>query len=170
LHSPDEPLAVPARRRGRRPWEITRYSAGARQLLYRSIPLVAAVRLALWALPTCTLFQHAARWAEHAERHPSRGRPTEYYVAWAVRAAGRRVPRASCLTQALAGQILLGMYGFTSTIRIGVAREAGGAFVAHAWLEVGSHERPLIGDRIDLERYTRLPDVAEVAAHAGLRL
>ncbi len=170
MHSPEEHQPVPIRRRARRPWEIVKYSPSARRLLYRSIPLVAAVRLALWMLPSRFLFRQAARWVEHAEKNPSRGKPTDHFVAWAVRAASRRVPGASCLTQALAGQILLGMYGFPSRLRIGVAHEANGAFIAHAWLQVAGHDRPLIGDRADLDRYTCLPDVGDVAPPEGLRV
>ena len=44
-------------------------------------------------------------------------------LEWAVRAAGRRVPMASCLTQALALQFLLGRSGHFSEVLIGVRKD-----------------------------------------------
>ncbi|PBB86520.1 lasso peptide biosynthesis B2 protein [Mesorhizobium sp. WSM3876] len=55
-------------------------------------------------------------------------------VAWGVAAAARIVPGASCLTQALAGQYLLARQGSASNIRIGIERDTGAEFRAHAWL------------------------------------
>jgi hypothetical protein len=56
-------------------------------------------------------------------------------VAWAIRRVSRFVPRATCLTQAVAGRLMLARRGHTSRVNIGVARAAGGGLRAHAWLE-----------------------------------
>jgi hypothetical protein len=58
-------------------------------------------------------------------------------VVWAVGLVSRTVPGATCLTQALAAQVLLSRHGCGSRLRIGVARAAAGGLVAHAWLESG---------------------------------
>ncbi|CAN7283318.1 lasso peptide biosynthesis B2 protein [Mesorhizobium sp. LjNodule214] len=60
-------------------------------------------------------------------------------VAWGVAAAARRVPYASCLTQALAGQYILARQGNASKIRIGIERDTGTQLKAHAWLMSGNH-------------------------------
>lgn len=60
-------------------------------------------------------------------------------IAWGVAAAARFVPRASCLTQALAGQYLLARGGKTSKIRIGIERGTGMQLKAHAWLVSGDY-------------------------------
>jgi hypothetical protein len=52
----------------------------------------------------------------------------------AVRISARLVPGASCLTQALAGQVLLARHGLASDILLGVRKDQAGAFKAHAWL------------------------------------
>ena len=79
-------------------------------------------------------------------------------LAWAVRAAARRVPRASCLTQALALDALMAVANHRAAIRLGVARRRDGTFEAHAWVE---HEgKVLIGGRRDLERFSVLPSDA----------
>lgn len=56
-------------------------------------------------------------------------------VGWAVEAAGRHVPGATCLAQALVAQVLLAMRGAKSTLEVGVAREASGGLDAHAWVQ-----------------------------------
>jgi hypothetical protein len=64
-------------------------------------------------------------------------------AVWAVRAVAARVPRASCLTQAVAASLLLRRYGHEATLRLGVARRDRG-LQAHAWVESGG--RTVIGE------------------------
>ena len=73
-------------------------------------------------------------------------------IAWAVEAAARRIPRASCLIQALAADAMLRRSGRLPDLHIGVARE-GSAFEAHAWLELDG--TVLVGNHV-LHRYTPL--------------
>lgn len=121
------------------------------RLLLHAWWLVAAVRLGLWLVPFAWLRQWAARATRVRTRR--RSSPPVERVAWAVVVTSRAVPRATCLTQALAGQVLLARYGYPARLHIGVARAGAGGLEAHAWLESG--ERIVIGDR-ELERYTHL--------------
>jgi hypothetical protein len=75
-------------------------------------------------------------------------------MRWAVEVAGRYVPGATCLTQALALQIWLGRHGQSAALRLGVARGAGERLEAHAWLE---HEGRVIIGAAERPRYTPLP-------------
>lgn len=77
-------------------------------------------------------------------------------LAWAVRAAARRVLMASCLTQAIALESLLAEADEVGIVRFGVARKPDGAFEAHAWVEHAG--RILIGDLPDLDRFAVLPE------------
>ena len=52
-----------------------------------------------------------------------------------MRLASCYVPRATCLVQALAAQVLLSWQGLDSHLRIGVALSADKEFEAHAWVE-----------------------------------
>lgn len=61
--------------------------------------------------------------------------PTVEDITWAVRRVSRSVPGATCLTQALAAQLLLSRRGHASRLRIGVTRPADERLRAHAWLE-----------------------------------
>jgi hypothetical protein len=69
----------------------------------------------------------------------------------AVSFASRVVPKASCLTQALALRWMLNRRGIASTLRFGVARPDGQKLAAHAWLECDG--RIIIGGRQSAEKY-----------------
>ncbi|MGB5086228.1 MAG: lasso peptide biosynthesis B2 protein [Methylocystis silviterrae] len=55
-------------------------------------------------------------------------------VSRALARAARHVAGATCLSQALAGTVLLRRYGHRATLCIGVAKSEG-EFGAHAWVE-----------------------------------
>ena len=98
--------------------------------------VLVAVRLGLWIVPFASLRRWTARLAR--PRDPSSGAvpvPAER-IAWAVRAAGRRVPGGqNCLARALTAQTLLARYGHPAWLRIGVAHTTQQGFHAHAWVE-----------------------------------
>ena len=120
---------------------VLRLTAREWALLATALPVVVLLRLGLWLLPFKVLRSAVSRLAR-PDSKPSR-RLTPKQVAWAVRAVSRCVPRATCLTQALATQAILAFLGFIATLRIGVAPGANGALEAHAWLEYG--DRIIIG-------------------------
>jgi len=85
----------------------------------------------------------------------SADRPAEC-LAWAIQTASMGVPRATCLAQALALQVLLRRRGIDCRLRLGVAHDATAGLVAHAWLE--SEGRVLIGNQ-ELSRYSPLVEL-----------
>jgi hypothetical protein len=104
-------------------------------LLLRALFLLIRVRFGLWLLP----YRSVSRWAQSASQ-PSRHKQSQPIwnideICRAITLAARFVPGASCLTQALVGQILLGQAGYAVTLQIGVLRKGGGPLQAHAWLE-----------------------------------
>src|SRR3954466_1466498 len=125
-----------------------------RWLFLRALPLVVSVRVALWVLPW--------RWSLSLTRRMSVARPrrapgtVDQVVQAVVRAAGR-VPRATCLTRAVATSVMLGRRGTPASIRFGVARDAGGKFIAHAWVE--SEGRIVVGGTTSPRRYASFPAV-----------
>jgi hypothetical protein len=68
------------------------------------------------------------------------------------------VPGASCLTQAIAGLLLLRRHGYAARFCVGVARGAAGDVCAHAWLE--REGKVVIGGPAQI--FTRLPDLGAV--------
>lgn len=121
-----------------------------RRLLVKAFLLVAAVRLGLWLLPFSTQRRILSR-LDQVHPRPSRVAVSPDRIAWAVVVASRYVPRATCLTQALATQLLLKKAGVLALLRIGVAKDAKGVFQAHAWVE--NRGKVLIGG-CDLANYT----------------
>ena len=133
--------------------------ARERKLLLRSVLLVAAVRIALWTLPF--------RWVrlvvgERRAVSPGLTAIPVKRLTWAVQAAARRIPGASCLTQAFALQYLMGRAGHGAEVHIGVAKDAARGFEAHAWVEHGG--AVVLGDDGELERYAPVLALAPVGA------
>lgn len=127
------------------------------RLAWHALWRVVWVRLALWRWPFARVRASLVRRRVH--RHG--GSPAlalardPKALAWAVRAAARRLPPASCLTQALALESLLADAGLGADLRIGVARRADGSSEAHAWLERDG--QALIGGVPGMERFAVLP-------------
>ncbi|MFO1086730.1 MAG: lasso peptide biosynthesis B2 protein [Reyranellaceae bacterium] len=96
-----------------------------RRLLLHALVTLIGVRVALRFVPLDRLRHPAGRTRRCA-------RPADR-VAWAVRAASRRLPGTTCLASALAAQRLLSREGHVCELTIGVARNDRG-FAAHAWV------------------------------------
>ncbi len=128
-------LSLPARRRA---------------LLVKAALLLGFVRIGLKTLPFQKMRSIVDRISETSKSAKQPSSAEE--VVWAVDTLGRRMP-GSCLTQALAAQVLLGRRGLPTRIHIGAVREDEEQFLAHAWLE--SEGEVLIGGH-ELERYTPL--------------
>jgi hypothetical protein len=116
------------------------YSALERRLVVKAWFTLIVVRVLLWVVPY--------RWIEARVMAPPSAPavtvpPTD--IARAVTRAAKLVPFATCLTQALAGGLLIRRAGSRAVIHFGVARGDAG-FKAHAWLEsdggilIGGHE------------------------------
>jgi hypothetical protein len=114
-------------------------------LLFVTVLLVAHVRTALFLLPSRLSLRMVRRLSTVSDNAPREPRPAAETIAWAIATASRVVPGASCLTQAVAGKLLLRHYGFRANLCIGVARGDEGAFYAHAWIERDG--RVLIGGK-----------------------
>jgi hypothetical protein len=102
-----------------------------RRLLFEAAFIVLAVRIMLRWL-TLGNVQRALgdismEWRSHTPCAPER-------IAWAIRKAASPLADSNCLVQALAGQALLVRYGYESLLTIGVAKDGGDRFAAHAWV------------------------------------
>lgn len=126
--------------------------------------LVALVRLGLYLLPSRMTLHLLRSLADSAPRAIRRRRPSAARLVAAVEHAGRRVPNATCLTQAVAAKLLLRHFGYPGRLCVGVARDAGGSYRAHAWLEDGG--RILIGGA-ESRAYARLAAFDASARRAG---
>ena len=125
-------------------------------LLVEALVIVGAVRLALWMAPFNLLRGFIARQSVRVSRRGRRQSVEK--LARAIELTSRFVPAASCLTQALAGQALLGRAGYASTLRIGVRNDPAGLLKAHAWLDCDGIT-VLGGEALGVDQYTPLPPI-----------
>ena len=117
-----------------------------RILIVRALGWVLLARVGLWFVPF-------SRLRAVADRVTQGGRPADpRRIAWAVEAIARRIPRASCLTQALAADAMLRRSGRLPNLQIGVVKDRD-LLEAHAWVELDG--TVLVGNH-DLDRYTPL--------------
>jgi len=131
-----------------------RLSPSERSLLPRVALLLAAIRLALWLVPCARLRRFLGQPLLAAAFAPDLVRVPVERLVWAVQAASRPIPAASCLTQALALQFLLTRSGRPSSIRIGVTKHDGSGFHAHAWVDCAG--QTLLDRPEDVACYTPL--------------
>jgi hypothetical protein len=131
-----------------------------KNLLIRAAWLLWICRLGLWLLPFKVLRRHLAK-AERRSASKLKGGTLEINkIIWAVAVASRYVPVATCLTRALAGEVLLKQHRAPARLRIGVMKNQRGAFQAHAWIE--SQGQVVIGNVPDLAGFTELPSAGEL--------
>jgi len=120
-----------------------------RKLALAALALLAAVRIALWLLP----FRRLIRWLRKSSvRRSGQAGCAPRRVAWAVRLAGRYMPAATCLPQALTAYLLLNRQGHSSCLRIGVAYVP--EFEAHAWVECDGEV--VVGGSAGLDRFANI--------------
>lgn len=120
-----------------------------RRLLLDAVVWLALMRAAILCVP----FRRITRWLHLQEGVVESELSNEEYtraveIARMIALGSARTPwLCTCLTQTLAGMVLLRRHGLTGTLYLGVTHEKG-AIAAHSWLSCGS--RILIGDTGDM--------------------
>lgn len=133
--------------------KFLRLPSPERHLLLKAVFLLGGIKLGLSLLPFPVLRQLLTRARGVSGKGEHISRPSVERSGWAVMVAGRYVPRATCLAQALAVQVLLVQQGHVARLCIGVAKGPRGQLEAHAWVE--SQGRVVIGGPT-CKRYTPL--------------
>ena len=139
-------------------FRFLKYPFPERLILVQVTILLVSIRVALIFLP----FRTISRFTQSMRREKSDPNAVEIVsmkrILWAINRAGGSILRdRACLTQALAGQVLLNRCGISTRVKIGVLKDREGHFQAHAWLE--NDGQVLLGGKVaDLKHYTVLPD------------
>jgi hypothetical protein len=116
--------------------KFVRLDSRERRIVVEAAVSVVFVRILLTILPFRLVRRlSGGRTRPAPMRASERNAVTPAELANAVVRVSRSVPRATCLTQALALDGLLRRHGHAGKIRIGVAKDTGGALTAHAWVE-----------------------------------
>jgi hypothetical protein len=143
---------------------VLRNSFSEQRLLIKTLALVWGIRLGLWILPFSALSDVVARISAGSpldSAGPQQNLQLAKRISSAVRRASRYVPAASCLTKAMATQVLLSRRGQISNLIIGVNKNPEGVLGAHAWVE--SNGKIIMGWRSDLRSYTILRRLGEIS-------
>jgi hypothetical protein len=109
-----------------------RLSSNRKGLFIKSLILISFIRLSLYLFSFSKVKKISKRFSRSNNNQNDTKSINE--IVWAVKIASKYVPRATCLTQAITGQILLSRYNNPSKLKIGVMKEE--EFEAHAWLEI----------------------------------
>lgn len=128
---------------------LFRLPGAERRLLANAFWRLIAARLGLILFPVRMLSRQEPR-----KQAATPGAFTLRQAVWAVGAAARRLPGTRCLAQSLALQALLREAALRSELRIGVAKNADGGLIAHAWVVC---EGEPIAFNEDLGRYSAFP-------------
>lgn len=108
-----------------------------RRMLGKVALLLGLTRLGLTLLPFRVVQRVGGVLARRGRPRPApvQGAVTRRTI-WAINALGKRMLGTKpCLTQALVTQWLLQRQNIDSVLRIGVAKDAEGRLLAHAWVE-----------------------------------
>jgi hypothetical protein len=125
-----------------------------RGLLAKAAVLLCAMRLSVCLLPFRTLQFFVSRAKRSSIRRCKTDRISLDQITWAVTVASRYLPgKTSCLSKALAAQILLARAGYSTQMQVGIARGDEGKLKGHAWVEFQG--KILFGD--DGSSYTLIP-------------
>ena len=134
--------------------KFLRLERGERRLLVRCACVLAAMRVGLCVVSLRKLHALVTRAARRRRALPAARRHSVEDIEWAIRAAARHVPGATCLPQALAAELMLTRHGHPARLRIGMAMTGNRTLEGHAWVE--SDGAIVLGGH-DLTRYTPLP-------------
>lgn len=145
-----------------------RNSLSDQRLLMTALVLVVCVRVGLKLLPFRVVRGMVANVKSRYRQPQSQDLQVVTKVSSSVRRVSKYVPGASCLTQALATQVLLTRRGQISNLRIGVNKDVEGDFKAHAWVE--SEGKIIIGQIRNLRIYRVLNRLEEVNSECDFRV
>jgi hypothetical protein len=112
---------------------LFRLSKSELLLTFQAVTLVAAIRVGLWLFA----YDRVRRYLRYLQCQPgiSKGSLSATRITRLVSVAAGMIPRANCLTRALAAEVLLRRYGHHACLRIGVAKGDSEGLRAHAWVE-----------------------------------
>jgi hypothetical protein len=133
----------------------------SRKALFAWVSLMLlVVNLALRLFPFARVYRFLKRWRRpprKAAQQSAQSAAAEA-VCWAVMRAGTFwLGNEGCLSQALLGEMLLGL---PARLCIGIRKEENGAMLAHAWVEASG--QILIGGETSLSTFQRFPEIQRV--------
>ena len=108
-------------------------------LLVKSLILIIFIRIFLYTFSFSTVKNISKKISKPNNNYKDKISIDD--IVWAVQNMSIYVPRATCLTKAITGQIIFSKYNYHSKLKIGVKKN--NYFEAHAWLEIDG--KPVLG-------------------------
>lgn len=130
-----------------------RLTRSEKYILIEALILLWLIRLMLWVFPF-SLSQKIIKEITISKDEKQSDKFSVKKIIWAVELMSNYTLNATCLTQALATQILLTKYNYSSRVLIGVSKNKQ-EFEAHAWVE--SHDLIVLGN--SETHYTPIMDI-----------
>ncbi|MBN2303393.1 MAG: lasso peptide biosynthesis B2 protein [Anaerolineae bacterium] len=135
------------------------HSGEERALLLQALIHLMVIKLGVVVLPFKIMHRLVSALVPEDNRSISGDTGEIDRVIWAIRAASHYVPRATCLPQALATQVMLGRRGYSTQLCIGFMQDNDtGRLKGHAWVE--RQGQILIGD-IGVSQFTLLTSLEQ---------
>jgi len=134
--------------------KYVRLSRKEKKLFGRAILLLISWRIRL----AYQSFERAARHNSQASAQFFASRPQSspsQRIAALLDAAARIIPFSTCLSKALAGNVLFSSHGYKTKLHIGVSKENDGSLKAHAWLTLD--DKIITGFVEDICCYKEMP-------------
>lgn len=136
--------------------KFLRLPVAEKKLFFHALYLLTVYRVRLRTIPIQKLFYRVQSLSQ-TNLPASPGPVSPARMARLIRIASHFIPGSTCLSNALAAQILFSSYGHKTKLHIGVARDQKNTFEAHAWLSLEG--AIIIGSLRDLDRYQELPSL-----------
>lgn len=124
-------------------------------ILLRSSILITAIVLSLRIFSLFTVRRLLAKIYQPANDFQESDQFEIEKIVTAVKIVSRYIPKAKCLPQALAAQVLLERQGYSTQLYIGVAKHSGEQILAHAWVK--SKGQIVIGGSESSSHYIPIP-------------
>lgn len=136
-------------------FKFIRLSFIEKKFFINAFYLLTIYRIRLRSTPFHTLLEQVSVDTKTLKSKSPRETISATRMAHFIRIASSFIPGSTCLSNALAGQILFARNGYKTELRIGIAHNELNPFEAHAWLTL--NETILIGDVQDISRFKELP-------------
>jgi hypothetical protein len=137
--------------------KFLRLSWSDKWLLIQTLFLLAFTTVGLRLFPWLSLQKFLLKLARWYSLFKISRVPSVIRIGWAVHAASRSIPNATCLPQALVAQYLFVRDGYPVNLQIGVAKGKNEKLQAHAW--VTSDNQIIFGKIRDFDDYVPLAHI-----------
>ncbi len=135
--------------------QLIKANQSDRFLLIEAATLLILIRVGLQFIQFKTLRNQLTKLSQPQNTQPV----SVYKIVWAITMVSPYIAGVKCLARAMATQVMLSKRGYSNQLRIGVAKDQQGQFIAHAWVE--SRGRTVMGGLGNMAKYYNIMSLPE---------